>query len=356
MPFIPACAPFRRATPGGAGFTLIEMLVVVALLAGTAMVGLALTADRGNQWRADDTLRRMAAIADAVSGPRGPVWSGEIRLAGFVADNGRLPATLSELSDRDAQVANGLDAWAERSPLFDPQPDAAGWNNGGETTLSAAGETLWKGLRRYLESGSGAAVYRDAWGNVGAGDDADNYGWGFAAAGDGFTLVSWGADGLSGNPSGMEQGGDTVRETAVDDWSLGLGGWQVAVRNAGTADIDCALGVGCPAGGALRASLLVYENAASGGRWRRYSSDALTVLPAGERALLSFPASGWPGGGLSAVRVPQGEHLVLMVADGDGVAHNGGGEAPLEQDGRRLTRHAVFHAGAARPVVEFVLR
>ena len=82
-------------------------------------------------------------------------------------------------------------------------------------------------------------------------------------------------------------------------------------------EVDCALGTGCPVGGVLRASLLVFENTAAGGRWRRYSSDALSALPAGERALLSFPASGWPGGGLSAARVPQGEHLVLMVADSD---------------------------------------
>jgi len=341
-----------------AGFTLIEMLVVVALLAGTAMVGLALTADRGNQWRAEDSARRMGAIIDAAFGPRGPVWSGEVRLAGFVADNGRLPATLSELSDRDARIAAGLGAWAELAPRFDPQPDANGWNNGGETTLSAAGETLWKGLRRYLENGTGGAKYRDAWGNVApdAGVDADNYGWGFEADGDGFTLVSLGADGEAGNPSAIEHGEDSVRETVADDWSLGLGGWQVTVYNAGAADIDCALGTGCPVGGALRASLLVFENTAAGGRWRRYSSDALSALPAGERALLSFPASGWPGGGLSAARVPQGEHLVLMVADSDGVAHNGGGEAPLEQGGRRLARHAVFHAGAARPALEFVLR
>lgn len=329
------------------GFTLLEMLVVVGVLAGTAMVGLALTADRGAQQRYEDTQRRLAAIMDAVRGPQGAVWNGQIRLAGFVADNGRLPASLRELSDRDALVGSTLAAFGPESPRFDPDPAPDGWNDGGEIPLDADGEKLPKGLRRYLESRYGSAEYPDAWGNEPTtGNDADNYGWSLSVSGDTLSVRSLGADNADGS-DGSEYAGDVLRTLSADDWSLPIAGWTVTLTNVGADDIDCAAGIGCPAGGQLRASLLVYENASGAPRWRRLSSSGTTFIPAAGRAIVAFGGSD---------RIPQGEHLLVLVQDSDATPHNGGESPRTDASSARITQRLEFHAGAARPQAEFVLR
>lgn len=356
--------------PRAAGFTLIEMLVVVTLLSATALMAFALTAGRDGQTRFEDTHRRLAAIIDAVRGPAGAVWNGEMRLSGFVADNGRLPASVRELSDRDALVdgdelidpaepaaataAGKLQGFRLRTPRFDPQPDAQGWNDGGEIALDATDEKLWKGLRRYLESRLGSAVYRDPWGNVSAlaAQDALHYGWQLAlpaSAADSWRITSLGADNASGGSIDFD--GDIARAVTADDWGVDVAGWSIRIVNrSGVALADL-----LPPGGQLSAALLVYENRAGGSRWRRYTTSGLPDLADGDSATLTFPPGGYPGGAIDTTRVPQGEHLLVLLSDPDAVAHNGN-DTPWLSAGARLTRKPALFAHAAPPAVEFVLR
>lgn len=352
----------------GKGFTLVELLVVVAILSATALMAYSLTADRDGHYRREDSERRLAAIVDAVRGLERPAWAGEMRLSGFVADNGRLPASIRELSDRDALIDNAeltdpaepnavtgaglLHGFRLRTPRFDPQPDSNGWNNGGETDLNAPQEKLAKGLRRYLESRLGAAVYRDGWGNqsVNVSDDAANYGWLLqppANATAPWQVTSFGANNaLDATAPANELDADLVRQVAADDWSLELAGYSVRVTNR--------TGAALPAGTYLRASLLVYRNQQGGGRWRRYSTDAVTGLADGDTATLTFPAGGYPGGSLDT-RIPQGEHLLLLLSDADSTAHNGN-ETVWLSGGSRVSRKLAFFAAAANPALEITLR
>lgn len=338
----------RRGRPMAAGFTLLELLVVVAILSATAMLGFAFTADQSAQLRQDNTRRALNRIVEAVRGPQGAVWNGQVRLAGFVADNGRLPTSVSELTDRDAFVDSGtLVGWSAHSPLFDPQPDDEGWNDGGEVSLDADTQLLWKGLRRHLEATPGASDYRDGWGNVAIdGDDDSNYGWLFARVDDALTIGSLGADNATGNSSAMGYGDDLQVTLAAEDWSVALAGWSVSVTNATAVDLN----------ERLCASLLVFDNTAGGARWRRYTSACTDAIAAGAQAELAFSAAGMPGTDLSPARIPQGEHLLVLVADSDTTAHNGASDALFLVDGEPVTQRLSFYAGAARPDARVVLR
>lgn len=350
------------------GFTLVEMLVVVAILSATAWMALALTGDNEDLQRRQDSERRLSVIVNSVRGFEHAAWGGELRLSGFVADNGRLPASLRELSDYAALVdmseladagepatstASGLlHGLRLRTPRFDPQPDSDGWNNGGETDLNAAAEKLPKGLRRYLESRLGSAIYRDGWGNQSANASDDNLDYGWLLGLPANSSAPWRIRSLGANnaldtlPPAQARDADIERSLLTDDWSLDLAGYSVRVVNRS--------GAALPAGVWLRASLLVYQNQPGGGRWRRYSTQAVTELADGDTALLTFPVGGYPGGTLDT-RIAQGEHLLLLVSDSDNTAHNAN-ESPWLSSGNRVSRKLTFYAAAARPALEIALR
>jgi prepilin-type N-terminal cleavage/methylation domain-containing protein len=354
------------ARPHANGFTLLEMLVVILLMSSTAVMAFALLGNQQQQVRYDDTLRRLDALRAGIVGETGAIWSGEARLSGFVADNGRLPDSLRELTATDLAdatecVSGGvtnaakLHCFKARLPVFDPTPDStSGLDNGSgdEINLSGDAEKLLKGQRRLLEARAGGAAYRDGWGNTGSGDDADNFGWGVtfpATAVDPLKIKSLGANNaVDASPPSpdTEFVSDIEKSILADDWSQDIVGWSVRLTNlSGSAQ---------PASGYLAVSLLVYENALGGGKWRRYTSNFNGSLADGDSVDLVFPGGGYPGGSLST-RIPQGEHLLLLVHSDDTTAHDAD-DAPYAPSGSRITTPARFHARAARPVRELTLR
>lgn len=353
-----------------AGFTLLEMLLVVALLAATAGVSMVMIGGREQQQRHDETVRRLDAAVQAVAGLHGPVWGGEVRLSGFVSDNGRLPESVQELSAGDRLVDTAecsgsstttapglLNCLRPRAAVFDPSPDAVtGMDDGSgdETTLTGAHESLPKGLQRYLVTRTGEPVWRDGWANVAVGgDDASNFGWQLtlpASETEAWVIASLGSDNaptpVPPSPD-AELSADLSRSVLPNDWSQDVQGWTVRLTNATAAAL--------PTSGYLGVSLLVWQSRAGGGRWRRLTSalDATPLAPGASRDL-AFPAGGFPGGSLST-RVPAGEHLLLAVLSADASAHDGD-DAPLLIDGHRVSTQVRFHAGGARPALELLLR
>lgn len=351
------------------GFTLLEMLLVVALLAATAGMSLVFLGGRDQQARYDETQRRLDDVVRAVVGDTAPAWGGQARVSGFVADNGRLPTSLRELSDRDGLVdssecASGgalgaglLACHRLRAAVFDPSPAAAdGGENasGDEIRLDADGEALPKGLRRLVQGSEGTVQWRDGWGNVSLSDDATNFGWQVQLPGseaDPWQLTSLGSNNM---PDASPPVPDTAfvtdlsRQVLVDDWSTDVAGWSVRVTNAS--------GVTQPASGrALGLSLLVWRNRPGAARWFRLST-ALDSSPlaAGESRMLVFATGGHPGGTLST-RVPQGEHLLVAFESANAVVHDAD-DTPLQIGTRRVSAQVRFFRGAGRPSMELTLR
>lgn len=133
------------------GLTLVELLVVLAILALMATVAITSTDLLMSQGRYEATVRTLTNVQEAVLGPSGVRQAdGTLLISGFVADVGRLPIAtsndprlaLSELWDPDS-----LPQFAIR-PASDPE------------VLVPCG---WRGP--YLRLPVGTADLRDGWGN-----------------------------------------------------------------------------------------------------------------------------------------------------------------------------------------------
>ena len=143
------------------GFSLIEMVIALAILAAATTIAIRATSGLQDQARYQATARSLNNIQDAIIGPpsaRGP--NGSAIVSGFVADIGRLPqfATssadplfLSGTADPLSELTlnpNGIPAFAYYSSNIDP------------TVSIGVG---WQGP--YLRLGAGPTFVRDGWGN-----------------------------------------------------------------------------------------------------------------------------------------------------------------------------------------------
>jgi prepilin-type N-terminal cleavage/methylation domain-containing protein len=315
----------------GGGFTLIELLVVIAILSTVTLLAFNVSTDDRAQLRYNDTRARLQALERAILGRLGPADAAAV--GGFAADNGRLPASVAELLS-----AEGLAAQAALAPVFDPTPDASStasacFNDGGpgETTLDDAVDAtgaplLVKGHRgNYLGGLAFNKRFRDGWGNEGGAADALNFGWALdAAVTHSLKIASLGVDNLVG---GDDYAADVSATIQPGDWRVPLGGWTVRVRvhNRSGSDIPATPTANIH----LSASLLVFVNDTSGGKWRQFSSNTATVscLDGDGDGLVSDGASGTVScdasasvdlifpetqcSGLSSI--PQGRHLLVLV-------------------------------------------
>lgn len=171
------------------GFTLLEMLLVLFLMALVASAGLMLTEGVEDQAKYDETKRRMALIRTAIVGDPTRTVNGTPEISGFVADMGRLPNCLRELTE-------ALDCAAPANPLTTSVFD----DNSG---LLAG----WRGpYLALLPDGDGTLSIRDGYEND---DGSVNFGWGFQNDGTQIQLQSFGLNSVADGA------------TPVDDYPVG---------------------------------------------------------------------------------------------------------------------------------------
>jgi prepilin-type N-terminal cleavage/methylation domain-containing protein len=152
--------------PSAAAFTLLELLVVLAILGIVTTLAVRTLDQVEDQQRYESTLRRLEEIEFAVLGsPEDRAADGARTLGGFVADLGRLPVAL--VSAAGTGTALELQELWQNSglPGFDVRPatvaNGVALNDEDAMVLVPGG---WRGP--YLRLPLGAAGLLDGWGNA----------------------------------------------------------------------------------------------------------------------------------------------------------------------------------------------
>ncbi|OUS30919.1 hypothetical protein A9Q99_05275 [Gammaproteobacteria bacterium 45_16_T64] len=181
------------------GFSLVELLIVLGLMATAATLALSTVGNNNNQNRFNETRGKLEKLRDAIAGETKTI-NGQTIINGFVADMGRLPFNVNELLAAPADcdhnnillfgdaIASTIDSDDDSDNAIDPCPwgyDADvemwhGWN--GPYVLSIRED------------------YRDGWGNDDDDDPDDtnetrfNNGWGWELENGNLTITSAGLD------------------------------------------------------------------------------------------------------------------------------------------------------------------
>lgn len=157
------------------GFTLLEMLLVIFLMALVTSTGLLLTEGVETQAKYDDTKRRMDMIRIAIVGDPTRTVNGGPEISGFVADMGRLPLCLAELLELGDEVLPATSPRTFASPC-DDTVTISEWTLNADTGIGLG----WRGpYLQVLPESSGNPRFRDGYSNEGvsAAADALNSGW-----------------------------------------------------------------------------------------------------------------------------------------------------------------------------------
>lgn len=148
-----------------AGFTLLELLVVITLLGVVMLTATTFIVNTGETERDESTSIKWHQLRTAIIGDSTRTLNGAPVLSGYVADMGRLPANIKELLVQGTQPAWGV------TEISSVRPNVIGKVWGG-----------WRGPYLYT---AGSQFFRDGWGNknttedgiVDEVEDALNFGW-----------------------------------------------------------------------------------------------------------------------------------------------------------------------------------
>lgn len=225
----------NAAASGQPGFTLLELLLVVAILSSLALAATTFVDNADDQERFEATRERLEQIRFAIIGDSGRTVNGQAELRGFVADMGRLPGDLKELIEHPLDC--NRDGTNEADGNGNGLPDDCEWRLDAATGLWVGWHGPYLGV---LANSSGVRAYRDGWGNGGA---APNYGWKFEPTDrDASTppndfdstlqVQSYGSDGSTANadPGPYDEEYPSVGNLVeLYDHQVNVKGWSVTV-------------------------------------------------------------------------------------------------------------------------------
>jgi prepilin-type N-terminal cleavage/methylation domain-containing protein len=182
-----------------AGFTLLELVVVVAVMGLISSMAMDLYTDNTNQTRYDLTKKRVEEIRYAIIGDDSRTLNGQPTISGYIADTGKVPTEIRQLILKEYCIGD---------PLYFTKNHC---ESGGETWKNQETEINWKGpylktltsekLTRTINGAlviSNVPVFRDGWGrSLGhSNEDMKNFGWEFKKdlVTEGIILQSYGLD------------------------------------------------------------------------------------------------------------------------------------------------------------------
>lgn len=203
------------ATRKQCGFSLVELVVVIALLSIVALASTSLIIDNGDLKRQLETEARWNQIHDAIISPPNLYLNGSPYVRGYVADMGRLPVSIYELISLNATFDHDGNAATPEIPLnydHDDNPATAEIaltydddGDGGATTAEIQIEQpAWANVALYKKTAAtdcdttpddcywlaggwrgpylytaGSHLFRDGWGREDTDTERDllNFGW-----------------------------------------------------------------------------------------------------------------------------------------------------------------------------------
>lgn len=180
-----------------AGFTLLELVVVVAVMGLISTMAMDVYTDNTNQTRYDLTKKRVEEIRYAIIGDDSRTLNGQTTISGYIADTGEVPTEIRQLILKEYCIGD---------PLYFTKNHC---ESGGETWKNQETEINWKGpylktsasekITRTingLEVVTNVSVFRDGWGRNlnNSNEDMKNYGWEFNENSGDISLQSYGLD------------------------------------------------------------------------------------------------------------------------------------------------------------------
>lgn len=204
----------QKSKRKNAGFTLLELVVVVAVMGLISTMAMDVYTDQSNQKRFDATKQRLAEIKFAIIGDPMMRVGSQAVLTGFFKDMGRFPRNLTELT---ADLSSANQSYPNNGLcITDYHPDdsqtSATCTGTSRWILDSDDQNKWKGPYIHnLQTNGNAITFADAWGNnfVDASGDIDD--WSVDASGN-LTVTSAGLNGVL-NPA--DSGYDEDKATTI---------------------------------------------------------------------------------------------------------------------------------------------
>lgn len=352
-----------RVGRGQCGFTLLELLVVVAIMAALSVSLVEVVQYQEDQQRFELTRTRLEALRFGVFGrdyfqPDEPSAGVHNRSqGGYLVDNGRLPDTVEALVNAPANHSG----FELLEPIFDQSPHVDNTCTELDQASNLIGrvddepatedlkiirfahgypvERLAKGYRSgYLPLQIGSDLFVDGWGTVFFFDTQNNT-----------RLMSFGSDGVLGEGTVAENepnySTDIAIEVADSDWQQGIEGWSITVVIS--ADDNSSQYFG--------ASILLFENNDSeeSQNWRRISTAIVDRADTTADAFTfvfneSTTATDENHNLACRTWLPPGRHVLVVFSDEGGDPHLGNDEEPL-----MAVPFTVFPRGGTMPNLLF---
>lgn len=265
------------------GFTLLELLLVVAILSSLALAATTFVDNGDSQQRFETTRDRMVLLRKAILGDTTLNLNGQPLVGGFVADMGRLPLNIHELLERqfcvnrqhstESACTAGGGVWIDNpvwavgrcsNPADGNQTDCL--NNGGSWTANAGNlGSGWRGpYLSTLQSANVADAFTDGWGRMAVNSTDQNYGWVLTLAGGNLTIESYGLDQSNGPNNNCGSG-----YSSDCSFTLTVGDHQTDISGGISANLLMAHGGACA--GAVGTGEISCES--NGGTWTFNSRD-----------------------------------------------------------------------------------
>ncbi|MEM1159541.1 MAG: prepilin-type N-terminal cleavage/methylation domain-containing protein [Pseudomonadota bacterium] len=282
-----------------AGFSLLEVLVVVAILSVAAYVAIDAVDHDTSQMRYELTETRLAAIRRAIVGDPSLTVNGSPMISGYVADVGQLPPCLEALFEPDVDCNpnivsddiilplyadfSGSDGTDTAGAYFDA--DSTLNFSDGDIVLLAAG---WRGP--YIKGS--LTNFDDAWGNAARGssyattatEDFVENGWNVSTASNTFNVTTLGRNrsiGTEADPSIYDED-SSIDAIGSQDWQVDLDGMSLSIRlmnsTSSEAAFDLCIGV-------------IHPSQTSPSEWTVSAGQVAGTVPAGDSltATHTFP-------------------------------------------------------------------